>query len=171
RRRGATGLPMNAISACFVLSKCGRPWGVRVFRVSMRSGRSRMDKTKDLVDPTSIKIADHVRFIYQGREVHGVVKKGRHYAHISCDEQQEFRVPYHKLEQQADRVHQPLRPVSEQRRVRFNSGDHVRFPFRGRELQGVLSRLNPVRGHVIANNGTEYRVPYTVLSPLEEPAS
>ncbi len=129
-----------------------------------------MDTRKNLGDEAPINIADQVRFTYQGQQVQGVVvKKGSNYAHISCDGQREFRVPYHKLEKLADRVHQHLRPVSKHRRVMFDAGDQVRFTFRGRELQGVLSRMNPTRGHVIANDGKEYRVPYTVLSLLEEP--
>jgi predicted SprT family Zn-dependent metalloprotease len=60
--------------------------------------------------------------------------------------------------------------ISDQRRAVFNSGDRVHFDFRGRQLQGVLLRVNPRRGHVAADDGQEYRVPYSVLEPLDEHA-
>jgi predicted SprT family Zn-dependent metalloprotease len=43
----------------------------------------------------------------------------------------------------------------------------VSFDVRGKEMQGVLIRINPTRGHVAAEDGREYQVPYSALQ-LEE---
>src|SRR5262245_27383197 len=130
-----------------------------------------MDKTKAILDPSTIKIADPVRFAYHGQAVRGVVaKKSRSYAHIVCDDRRELRVPYQRLEKLADGAPAQTPSLSEPHRLTFNAGDRVQFALRGRALQGVVVRTNPKRGHIAAEDGKEYHVSYKALQRLEEPA-
>jgi predicted SprT family Zn-dependent metalloprotease len=54
---------------------------------------------------------------------------------------------------------------------RFQAGDRVSFPFRGRELQGRIARLNPKRALVVCDNDEEFRVPYALLTRLSPGSS
>ena len=130
-----------------------------------------MDNTTALMDPSNLKIADQVRFSYRGRALTGTVaKKGRTHAHIVCDDRSEFRVPYQQLVKLPAVVNPHVQTATEQQRAAFNPGDRVRFDFRGTVQQGVLVRVNPTRGHVTAEDGKEYRVPYGLLQRVDEHA-
>lgn len=130
-----------------------------------------MTNNAAIIDPSKIKIADQVRFSYRGRDITGTVaKKGSTYAHIVCDDQKEFRVPYRQLVKLPAVANRHVQTANEQLRAAFNPGDRVRFDFRGAVLQGVLVRVNPTRGHVTVNDGKEYRVPYGLLRHCEERA-
>jgi predicted SprT family Zn-dependent metalloprotease/sporulation protein YlmC with PRC-barrel domain len=128
-----------------------------------------MAKKNVLIDPAHFLIGDTVKFSYQGQDVTGtILKKGSTSAQVICDDQREFRVPYHRLVKLSNALPHPVRLVHEHRRAAFTPGDRVRFPFRGTALQGVLVRVNPTRGHVAADDGKEYRVPYSLLQRVEE---
>lgn len=121
-----------------------------------------------ITEPSQIMIADTVSFSYQGRDLTGtVVKKGRTTAHVVCDDQQEFRVPYHRLVKLPHRGNLHVPPVTAHRRAVFSPGDRVRFLLHGAVANGVVVRVNPTRGHVSAEDGREYRVPYDLLQHTE----
>jgi predicted SprT family Zn-dependent metalloprotease len=121
-----------------------------------------------ITDPSQVIITDTVSFSYQGRDLIGnVVKKGRTTAHVVCDDQQEFRVPYHRLVKLPNQGNLHVHPVTEHRRAVFSPGDRVQFPVRGAVVNGVVVLVNPTRGHVVADDGREYRVPYSVLQHTE----
>ncbi len=121
------------------------------------------------VDPGQLRVADRVQFSYHGQHWTGTVaKKGRTQAHIVCDNQREFRVPYGQLAKIAGAASHHVHTAEEHRRLQFNPGDKVSFTVRGTLLHGTLVRLNPTRGHVAADDGREYRVPYTLLTRRED---
>jgi predicted SprT family Zn-dependent metalloprotease len=127
-----------------------------------------MDKEPGVSDPRQLRVADRVQFSYQGQHWTGTVaQKGRTQAHIVCDNQQEFRVPYGQLCKIAGAAPLHVHTVEEQQRLQFNPGDQISFTVRGRLLHGTLVRLNPARGQVAADDGKEYRVPYTLLTRRE----
>jgi predicted SprT family Zn-dependent metalloprotease len=127
-----------------------------------------MDKEPDVSDPDQLRVADRVQFSYRGQHWTGTVaKKGRTQAHIVCDNQREFRVPYRQLSKIAGAAPHHVHTRDEQQRLQFNPGDKVSFTVRGTLLHGTLVRLNPARGHVAADDGKEYQVPYVLLTRRE----
>jgi SprT-like family protein len=114
-------------------------------------------------------VADRVEFSYRGQRWTGtVVKKGRTYARIVCDNRQEFRVPYSQLSKIAGTAHDHIHTREEHLRLQFNPGEQISFTVRGTLLHGTLLRLNPARGHVAAEDGKAYRVPYGLLTRREQ---
>jgi predicted SprT family Zn-dependent metalloprotease len=96
-----------------------------------------------------------------------VAKKGSTYAHVICDHQQEFRVPYHRLVKVANQETPHVSSLTDQRRAAFSPGDRVQFPVRGIVVRGSVVRVNPARAHVASDTGKEYRVPYGLLEHVE----
>lgn len=120
------------------------------------------------VGPGQIRVADRVQFSDHGQHWIGTVaKKGRTHAHIVCNNQQEFRVPYGHLCKVVGAAPHYVHTAEEQQRLQFNPGDKISFAFRGTLLHGTPVRLNPVRGHVAADDGREYQVPYALLTRRE----
>jgi predicted SprT family Zn-dependent metalloprotease len=129
-----------------------------------------MHDTMAITDPSQVSITDTVSFSYHGQELTGtVVKKGRATAHVVCDNQQKFRVPYHRMVQVPHRGTPPVQPVSAPLRAAFSPGDRVQFLLRGAVVNGAVVRVNPTRGYVAADDGREYRVPYDSLQHVEPP--
>jgi predicted SprT family Zn-dependent metalloprotease len=120
------------------------------------------------VDPGQLRVADRVQFSYHGQHWTGTVaKKGRTQAHIVCDNQQEFHVPYGHLGKVVGAAPHYVHTAEEQQRLQFNPGDKISFALHGTLVHGTLVRLNPARGHVAADDGREYRVPYALLTRRE----
>jgi predicted SprT family Zn-dependent metalloprotease len=115
-----------------------------------------------------VTIGDTVTFVHQSRTWIGiVVKTHRASAHVVCDHQRGFRVPYALLTVSPDPVRPPVQSPTDHRRASFQAGDRVQFVVRGTTVGGLLARVNPQRAHVIADDGREYRVSYTVLQRVE----
>ena len=53
---------------------------------------------------------------------------------------------------------------SDRLKARFRPEDRVEFTYRSEIRQGVISRLNPKRAHVVGDDELEFRVPYENLS-------
>ena len=96
-----------------------------------------------------------------------VVKKHRVSAHVVCDQQRGFRVPYALLSVSPGAVRPPVQSHTDHHRASFHSGDRVQFVLHGITVAGLLSRVNPQRAHVIADDGREYRVSYALLQQVE----
>jgi len=96
-----------------------------------------------------------------------VVKKHRVSAHVVCGHHRGFRVPYALLTVSPGTGRPPGQNPTGHRRAAFHPGDRVQFVLRGTTVVGLLARLNPQRAHVIADDGREYRVSYTVLQRVE----
>jgi predicted SprT family Zn-dependent metalloprotease len=117
-------------------------------------------------------VADHVTFAHNHEAVQGALaKKGRTHAYVITADRREFRVPYHQLEKVGGAVDHPVLTATDQRRAALHAGDAVQFGVRGSMISGVLVRLNPARAHVVGEDGTEYRVPYTRLERVAGAAS
>jgi hypothetical protein len=117
-------------------------------------------------------VADHVTFTHNHEAGQGaLVKKGRTHAYVITADHREFRVPYYQLEKVGGTVDHPVLTPTDQQRAAWHAGDAVQFGFRGSMIRGVLVRLNPTRAHVVGEDGTEYRVPYTCLEHVAGAAS
>jgi hypothetical protein len=85
-----------------------------------------MDKELDVSDPGHLRVADRVQFSYHGQQWTGTVaKKGRTQAHIVCDNQREFHVPYGQLSKIAGAAPHHVHTVDEQQRLQLNPGDKI----------------------------------------------
>ena len=114
-----------------------------------------------------VQIGDGVTFAHQGRTWTGiVVKKHRTSAHVVCDHQRGFRVPYALLSVSPETPRQPEQRHTDHRRASFHPGDRVQFALNGTQVRGFLARLNPQRAHVITDDGREYRVSYALLQQV-----
>lgn len=115
--------------------------------------------------PADVAVADCVTFRHDRRVYVGYVrKKGRSHASVVCDDGHECRVPYQML---AKLPHAPRKHVqsrSERLRLQFHVNDRVTFPARRRSREGVITRLNPKRAHVVCGNDDEFLVPYERLT-------
>src|SRR5215510_4806698 len=119
-----------------------------------------------------VAIGDTVTFMHQSRTWTGtVVKKHRVSAHVVCDRQRGFRVPYALLTVSRDPVRPSVQSHTDHRRAAFHPGDRVQFVLRGTTVVGLLARFNPQRAHVIADDGREYRVSYALLQRMETRAA
>ena len=128
-----------------------------------------MGKTHRITNPTQARVSDRVTFSHQGRDWEGTIaKKGNQHAYIVCENEQEFRVPYQRLQKVVGTAVQPVQTANERRRAQFNTGDRVSFQSRGTLSYGVIARLNPSTGHVVCEDGKEYRVSYGLLQQLPE---
>ena len=113
-------------------------------------------------------IGDIVTFSHRERTWTGIiVKTGRTYVDVLCDEERRFRVPYALLTR-AHAVALPKPRQHEHHRALVHAGDRVQFAFRNTQLEGVVARLNPQRAHVIVDDGREYRVSYGLLQQIEQ---
>jgi len=105
-----------------------------------------MDKEPKVSDPGQLRVADQVEFSYRGQRWTGTVaKKGRTYAHIVCDNQREFRVPYSQLAKIVGTAPHHVHTREEHQHLQFNPGDKISFTVRGTLLYGTLLRLNPAQ--------------------------
>ncbi len=126
-----------------------------------------MGKTRRMTNPSQAKISDRVLFSHKGRNWEGTIaKKGNQHAYIVCENDQEFRVPYQRLQKIVGTAASPVQTANERRRAQFNTGDRVSFQSRGTLSYGVIARLNPSTGHVVGEDGKEYRVPYGLLQQV-----
>jgi predicted SprT family Zn-dependent metalloprotease len=120
-------------------------------------------------EPPHVVVSDRVKFHHQGRDWHGTIaKKGRTYAVVILDDAREFRVPYTQVEKLPDAAPRQVSTRSDAQRARFTTGDRVCFDFRGLPIQGVITRLNPQRAHIVADDGREYRASYASLQNVAE---
>jgi len=116
---------------------------------------------------TQILVSDRVKFFYHNQEYLGYVcKKGRKYAYIVCDDQREYKVPYDKLSKISGATQQQVQSRADQLRLPFQVNDRVSFDLKGQVVQGVLTRLNPKRAHVLCDDDQEYQVPYGLLTVI-----
>jgi predicted SprT family Zn-dependent metalloprotease len=128
-----------------------------------------MAKARRITHPSQVQISDRVTFSYQGRDWEGTIaKKGSQHAYIVCENQQEFRVPYQRLQKIVGTATHPVQTANERRRAQFNTGDRVSFQSAETLRYGVIARLNPSTGHVVCEDGKEYRVSYGLLQHLPE---
>ena len=119
-----------------------------------------------------VTIGDTVTFVHQSHTWIGiVVKTHRASAHVVCDHQRGFRVPYALLTVSPDPVRPPVQSPTDHRRASFHPGDRVQFMVHGAPVQGLLARVNPQRAHVITDDGREYRVSYAVLQQVKTRAA
>ena len=124
-----------------------------------------MEKTGQITNSTQVLVSDRIKFSHQNREYVGYVcKKGRKYAYIVCDDQSEFRVPYHRLAKIPGALKQRVQSQTEKLRVRFQVNDTVSFEFKGQMLFGTIIRFNPKRAHIVGDDQKEYQVPYALLT-------
>lgn len=131
-----------------------------------------MNENNSATTVPTIAIGDSVTFSHQARSWTGtVVKTGRAYAHVVCESQRGFRVPYALLTLNPHTPQQPVHNNTEHHRAALQSGDHVQFDLRDAMVSGVIAHLNPKRAHVIAENGREYRVSYGLLRQVEQNAT
>jgi hypothetical protein len=87
-----------------------------------------MAKARRITHPSQAQISDRVTFSYQGRDWEGTIaKKGSQHAYIVCENQQEFRVPYQRLQKIVGTATHPVQTANERRRAQFNTGDRVSF--------------------------------------------
>ncbi len=115
-------------------------------------------------NPSELLVSDRVKFQHhKGWRFGHVARKGRHYAHIVCDDQKEFRVPYAMLHKIDGVAVAHIQTAAEKLRSRFNPQERVSFAVEGQKMTGVISRLNPKRAIVVCDNGKEYQVPYAML--------
>ena len=123
-----------------------------------------MESEIPVKDPAELLVSDRVKFHNRDQALFGhVARKGRHYAHIVCDDQKEFRVPYAMLHKIEGAAVAHIQTAAEKLRSRFNPQERVSFPLEGQKMAGVISRLNPKRAIVVCDNGKEYQVPYAML--------
>ena len=131
-----------------------------------------MDKARRITNPIQARVSDRVLFSHKGRDWEGTIaKKGNRHAHIVCENEQEFRIPYQRLQKIVGTATQPVQTANERRRAQFNTGDRVRFQSRGTLSYGVIARLNPSTGHVVCDDGKEYRVSYGLLQHVTGPST
>jgi predicted SprT family Zn-dependent metalloprotease len=125
-----------------------------------------------IVNSSQITVSERVKFSHQTRDYFGYVhKKGRKYAYIICDDNNEFKVPYHMLSKVPGAKKQRVQSQVEKLRLQFHVNNRVNFEFKGQVLSGVITRLNPKRAHIICDDEKEYQVPYaglTLASPAGE---
>ena len=127
-----------------------------------------MDGNPNTRTGTHVTIGDTVTFVLQSHTWVGtVVKKHRTSAHVVCDHQRGFRVPYALLTVSPDTVRPLVQSPIDHHRASLQPGDRVQFVLRGTLVAGLLARLNPQRAHVIADDGREYRVSYPLLQQVE----
>jgi len=116
---------------------------------------------------TKILVYDRVKFFHHNQEYLGYVcKKGRKYAYIVCDDQCEYKVPYDKLSKISGATQQQVHSRADQLRLQFQVNDRVSFELKRQVVQGVLTRLNPKRAHVLCDDDEEYQVPYGLLTVI-----
>jgi predicted SprT family Zn-dependent metalloprotease len=131
-----------------------------------------MDGNPNARTGAQVTVGDTVTFVHQSRTWTGmVVKKHRATAHVVCDHQRGFRVPYAFLSVSPGGVPPPVQSHTDHHRASFHSGARVQFVVHGRTVAGLLARLNPQRAHVLADDGREYRVSYAVLQQMEAHAA
>ena len=117
-----------------------------------------------------IDVADRVTFTYRQREYVGYVqKKGRTYAYVVCDDSSECKVPYPLLSKIPHAPKQRVQSRSEKLRLQFQVNDRIAFTFRQQTRQGIITRLNPKRAHVVCENDQEFHVPYENLVRCQTP--
>ena len=124
-----------------------------------------------------VTIGDTVTFVHQSHTWIGiVVKTHRASAHVVCDHQRGFRVPYALLTVSSDPVRPPVQRPTDHRRASFHTGDRVQFVVRGTTVVGLVARLNPQRAHVITERAGVSRLVHsvrgwkrTLLQPRREP--
>ncbi len=123
-----------------------------------------MENEIPVKDPAELLVSDRVKFYNRDQARFGhVARKGRHYAHIVCDDQKEFRVPYPMLYKIEGAATAHVQTQVEKLRGQFNPQERVSFDLEGQPTVGVISRLNPKRAIVVCDNGKEYQVPYAIL--------
>jgi len=119
---------------------------------------------------SSLAVGDRIQFSHQGRAVAGVVARiGAQGAFILCEDRQWLQVPLavlgnaHASPSAKIPVAPPV-PAPTPAAPIFRVSEAVAFDFRGRPLQGRITRLNPKRALVLCEDGREFRVPYSRLS-------
>ncbi len=128
-----------------------------------------MKTTNAQTEPTHVVVYDRVKFEHHGHDWHGTIaKKGRSHAVVVLDDGREFRVPYTRLEKLPDAAPRQVSTRSEAQRACFTTGARVSFDFRGQAVHGVITRLNPQRAHIVADDGREYRASYASLQNVTE---
>jgi predicted SprT family Zn-dependent metalloprotease len=127
-----------------------------------------MDGNPHATRGAHVAIGDTVTFVHQAWTWTGtVVKKHRGSAHVVCDQNRGFCVPYALLTVIPGTGRPPVQSHIDHRRAPFHPGDRVQFVVKGTLVAGLLARVNPQRAHVIAADGREYRVSYAELQQVD----
>ena len=112
-------------------------------------------------------VGDRVTFV-SGNERSGyVTRKGRTTAHVACDDESEYSVPYQLLSKVEGAARRHVQGRAEKLRSLFCAGDRVSFEIDGGSTQGTISRLNPKAALVVCDDDREFRVSYGLLRPIE----
>ena len=115
-------------------------------------------------------VGNRVQLTHQGRAVSGVVARiGTRGAFILCDDRQWLQVPLAALDSAQAPLSgkapaAPLMPAATSEVPVFRVSESVAFDFRGRPVEGRITRLNPKRALVLGEDGREFQVPYSRLS-------
>jgi predicted SprT family Zn-dependent metalloprotease len=126
-----------------------------------------MKKELPITHSAQVGVSDYVKFYHQNREYFGhVCKKGRKYAYIVCNDTNEFRVRFQKLYKIPGATKRQVLSSTDKLRLQFHVNDKVSFDFKGQELSGIITRLNPKRANILCDDEKEYQVPYELLTRL-----
>lgn len=116
-----------------------------------------------------VAVADRVTFTHRNREYFGYVqKKGRKYAYVICDDSSECKVPYSLLSKISNAPKRHVQSRAEKLRLQFHVNDRVTFNVRQQLVQGIITRLNPKRAHVVCDDDREFQVAYERLAIVEQ---
>ncbi|MCP4400377.1 MAG: hypothetical protein GY801_24100 [bacterium] len=126
-----------------------------------------MKKTLPIHHASQIALSEQVVFSYSGREYAGYVcKKGRKYAYVTCEDQREYKVPYELLQKVPGAPKRQVERPEDALRLQFHVRDRVNFEVKNHSQQGIITRMNPKRAHIVCDDDSEYQVPYALLTLL-----
>ena len=124
-----------------------------------------------IIHPSHVAVTDRVTFKHRNREYFGYVQnKGRKYAYVVCDDNSECKVPYPLLSKISNAPKRHVQSRSEKLRLQFHVNDRVTFNVQQQTLQGIITRLNPKRAHIVCDDDQEFQVPYAMLTIVEQRA-
>ena len=111
-----------------------------------------------------------VQFPAGGRLLPGhLARKSRSLALVVAEDGREYSVPWPVMQHHLSGAHRNVSLRTEERVVDFLPGAEVSFRSRSDTLRGVVVRNGPKRARV-ACDGTEYSVPYGLLTAVGSPA-
>lgn len=123
-----------------------------------------MAKTIKIQDATQVAVSDKVKFVFRKQvRIGHISKKGSKYAYIVCSDGGEFKVPYRQLYKYVGAQPKHVLGRVDKQRLQFQVNDRVSFEFKREVVEGVITRLNPKRAHIVCGEGA-YQVAYTFLT-------
>lgn len=117
-----------------------------------------------MVSQSEFSVYDPVRFSYQGRVIRGnVARKTRSKAAVVSIDNKEYTVPWRLLSRDESRRRMRVFLEIDRLKSKFRPDDEVSFPSNSGTVRGVIARLGPKNAVVVAEDGSDYYVPYGVL--------